>query len=152
MQNTGRVPHSPAHSKQQSLDLAAVELFRSHQSLKRGCSTSWSTLQYSETRHLPQLCCQGPHAKKPLQKINNAERIQFNSGTLENHPMQAVFCPNQHGASQITAYYTFPIRTASITRSRTVYPCVKASGGNNTKEKRKSVPLDIPKDFFWPLP
>lgn len=93
-----------------------------------------------------------PTCKKPPQKINNAERTHFSSGTPENHRMQVVFCPNQDRASQIKAYNTFPTRTASLTRSRAVYPCVKASGGNNTKEKRKPVPLDIPKGFFWPTP
>lgn len=33
MQDMGKVPHSPACAKQQSPDLAPVELFRSHQIL-----------------------------------------------------------------------------------------------------------------------
>lgn len=31
IQDMGKVPHSPAPGKQQSPDLAAIELFRSHQ-------------------------------------------------------------------------------------------------------------------------
>lgn len=62
-QDMGKVPHSPAPSKQQSPDLAATELCRSHQIQKSDCSTSWSTLQYSKTRH-----CQGPHVEKLWRK------------------------------------------------------------------------------------